>query len=75
MVKTKKRRKVEDKVVELESEAAEYEVEKIVDKNVDQGVVIHLVKWKGWEDPKDFTWEPIANLKGSEKLLKVFEKP
>merc|ERR1711935_148591 len=52
----------------------EFEVEKIIDKKVDNGKTLFLVKWKGWEDPQDFTWEPKSNLKGSEKLIKEFEK-
>jgi len=32
------------------------------------------VKWKGWEDPTDYTWEPAANMAGSENLIEEFEK-
>ena len=51
----------------------EYEVEKIVDKRERRGNVEYLVKWKGWEDEKDRTWEPHGNLKGSEKLIAKYE--
>ena len=60
------------------SEAEEYEVETIVSKRLRKGKLIlrvvpyimrllsgkaeYLVKWKGWEDPDDNTWEPIGNL-------------
>merc|ERR1712029_831640 len=37
-------------------------VEKIISKRARKGKVEYLVKWKGWEDPDDNTWEPINNL-------------
>ena len=40
----------------------EYEVESIVNKRLRKGKAEYLVKWKGWEDPDDNTWEPIAHL-------------
>ena len=40
----------------------EYEVETIVNKRLRKGKAEYLVKWKGWEDPDDNTWEPIAHL-------------
>ena len=49
----------------------EYEVELILDKRVVEGVTEYLVMWRGWPDG---TWEPIENLKGSERLVKKFEK-
>jgi len=52
----------------------EYEVEKIIDKRIVGGEVQYLVKWKGWEDEDDRTWEPEGNLSGSEKLIKKFEE-
>merc|ERR1711902_297615 len=32
----------------------------------------YLVKWKGWENEEDQTWEPEASLEGSKDLLKEF---
>ena len=29
---------------------------------ISSGKAEYLVKWKGWEDPDDNTWEPIGNL-------------
>lgn len=40
----------------------EYEVEKILDKRIRKGNVEYYVKWKGWNDPADNTWEPVGNL-------------
>ena len=51
----------------------EYEVEKIVEKRDIGGYVEYKVKWKGWEDEADQTWEPADNLAGSEQLIKEFE--
>ena len=60
------------------SEAEEYEVETIVSKRLRKGKLIlrvvpyimrllsgkaeYLVKWKGWEDPDDNSWLPVARL-------------
>ena len=37
------------------------------------GYVQYKVKWKGWEEEADQTWEPADNLAGSEQLIKEFE--
>ena len=58
------------KVVEEE----EYEVELIVDKREMLGRVEYLVKWRGWEDLTDRTWEPLKNLDGSLNLVEDYEK-
>jgi len=55
------------------SNEEEYEVEQIIDKRVVNGANEYLVKWKGWENTKDRTWEPKTNLKGSKQLIKKFE--
>merc|ERR1712106_875423 len=51
----------------------EYEVETIVNKRLRKGKPEYLVKWKGWEDPDDNTWEPVANLECHE-LIAEYEK-
>merc|ERR1711899_341333 len=51
----------------------EYEVETIVSKRLRKGKAEYLVKWKGWEDPDDNTWEPIGNLECHE-LIEEYEK-
>ena len=59
---------------EEEDEEEEYEVETIIEKREMFGDVQYLVKWKGWEDPTDRTWEPLENLTGSMNLVEIFEK-
>jgi len=55
------------------SDAEEYEVESIISKRMRKGKAEYLVKWKGWEDPDDNTWEPIGNLE-CHKLIEDYEK-
>ena len=50
------------------SDEEEYEVETIVSKRSRKGKVEYLVKWKGWDNPDDNTWEPIANLECKELI-------
>ena len=68
--KKEKKKGRKSKVVEEE----EYEVELIVDKRDMMGRVEYLVKWKGWEDINDRTWEPVENLEGSMNLVEEYEK-
>jgi len=51
----------------------EYEVELIAEKRIRKGKIEYLVKWKGWEDPSDNTWEPVANLECPE-IIEAYEK-
>jgi len=59
---------------EESEEDEEYEVESIVEKKVVRGKTKYLVKWKGYDKDEDRTWEPKANLAGSEDLIKKFEE-
>ena len=53
----------------------EYEVEKVLDKRVQVGnQVEYLVKWKGYDDPDDNTWEPADNLREAKVAIDMFEK-
>merc|ERR1712080_170422 len=63
----------EEEKVSTMSEAEEYEVETIVSKRLRKGKAEYLVKWKGWEDPDDNTWEPIGNLECHE-LIEEYER-
>uniref|UniRef100_A0AC34Q3X9 Chromo domain-containing protein n=1 Tax=Panagrolaimus sp. JU765 TaxID=591449 RepID=A0AC34Q3X9_9BILA len=51
-----------------------FTVEKILDKREkNDGSVEYLIKWKGYDDPKDDTWEPADNCK-CPKLIQKFEQ-
>ena len=53
----------------------DYEVEKIMEKRVSKkGKVEYLVKWKNFDDPADYTWEPYNNLDAVKDLVTQFEK-
>ncbi|CEL63612.1 hypothetical protein RSOLAG1IB_10895 [Rhizoctonia solani AG-1 IB] len=51
----------------------EYKVEGIMDSQETKGKWEYLIKCKGY-GPKEFTWEPKANLKNMAKHLKKYEK-
>ncbi|KAF2641124.1 hypothetical protein P280DRAFT_517339 [Massarina eburnea CBS 473.64] len=47
----------------------EYVVEKILGHKKQRGVFVYDVKWQGYDDPKDRTWEPKNNLTGAVDIL------
>ncbi|CAJ0599059.1 unnamed protein product [Cylicocyclus nassatus] len=51
----------------------EYIVEKILGKRIRKGVVEYLIKWKGYDDSDDDTWEPAAQCDCA-GLIEEFEK-
>ncbi|KAK4451724.1 CHRromatin Organization modifier domain-containing protein [Podospora aff. communis PSN243] len=57
-----------------ETPAGEYEVERIVDSQIDADTMEHmyLVKWKGYGDDEN-TWEPKTNLSHAPDLVKAFD--
>lgn len=58
-----------------EDEEEDYEVESIMEKRVTKkGNIEYLVKWKNFDDPADYTWEPSNNLEDVMGLVTQFEK-
>ena len=51
-----------------------YEVEKIVGDKEKDGIKYYHVKWIGYDDPDDLTWEPIEHLKNCRKSIEAYEK-
>merc|ERR1712087_224331 len=45
-----------------EEEEVEYAVEKILKQRVRKGEKQFFVKWLGYDDPKDNTWEPLEHV-------------
>jgi len=61
--------------VNEDDDEEDYEVEKIIDKKVaSKGKVEYLVKWKNFDDPSDYTWEPSENLEEVHEMIEKFEK-
>lgn len=50
----------------------EYEVEDILDFGYIDGELSYQVKWSGYDDPKDFTWEPYYNLASCKSIIKRY---
>lgn len=63
MVQAPAAEKEDDEEEEDEGEEDEYRVEKILKHGFsDDGAVQYQIKWLGYEDPEDMTWEPVENL-------------
>jgi len=50
----------------------EYVVEKIIGHRFNKGVLEFDVKWQGYENPKDRTWEPEENMETAADVLKEY---
>lgn len=59
---------------ESEGDEDEYVVEKIISHKFEGGVTKYLIKWAGYEDEADRTWEPIENLSGAQDLLEAYHR-
>jgi hypothetical protein len=50
----------------------EYYVEKVLDKKIENGEVLYLIKWDGWPI-ENSTWEPLENLDNIKNLIEKYE--
>ena len=50
-----------------------FEVDRILDKRESGKKVEYLVRWKGFDDPSEDTWEPADSLESAFKLIIKFE--
>lgn len=49
-----------------------YEVEEIIGKRIKNNRVEYQIKWLGFDDEKDYTWEPEANLQSCLQMVEDF---
>ncbi|EMC99752.1 hypothetical protein BAUCODRAFT_145133 [Baudoinia panamericana UAMH 10762] len=60
---------------EDEAGEEEYRVEKIVAHGFEEdGSVKYKIKWLGYDNEDDMTWEPVENLEGAQDALKAYHK-
>ncbi|KAI7181210.1 hypothetical protein D0869_14833 [Hortaea werneckii] len=65
----------DDENDEEEDDEDEYRVDKIVKHDwLDDGTLVYQIKWQGYEDPGDMTWEPVENLEGAKDILQTYLK-
>ena len=50
----------------------EYEVEKIINFGYSDGKLYYHVKWVGYDDPSDMTWEPYKNLENCQDIIDTY---
>jgi hypothetical protein len=51
-----------------------FEVERILDHHIALGHLFVLVKWLGYDDPADLTWEPIAHMTRCPRKLVEYQQ-
>ena len=59
---------------QLEVYDQSFEVEKIIDDRIVDGVKEYRVKWLGYDKEDDCTWEPICNLKNCRDAIENYER-
>ena len=45
-----------------------------MDSKLYRGRLRYLVKWKGWEDRPDWTWEPLSSLTHADEAIAEYHK-
>lgn len=55
-----------------ESSEDEFIVEKILGHKFVKGELVFHVKWQGWDNPEDQTWEPEDNMGGAVDVMKEY---
>jgi hypothetical protein len=61
-------------MVEIHTYDEPYTVEKIIGYRIRDGQDLYQVKWLGYNDPKDLTWEPVEHLENVRSLISDFWK-
>lgn len=51
-----------------------YLIEKILNMKIEEGQRQYLIKWQGYDDPNDNTWEPLANLQNLTQDIIDYER-
>ena len=50
----------------------EFEAEKIVNFAYIKGILMYQVKWAGYDNPGDYTWEPYSHLENCQDLIQSY---
>lgn len=57
----------------MELEDDMFIVDEIIDQRIRNGKLQYFVKWQGYPDPEDNTWEPAENLSSCPTVVEAFE--
>lgn len=47
---------------EEDGDEDEFQVEEVLDHKTSRGQIIYQIKWLGYDQDEDLTWEPVENL-------------